>query len=227
VVNAVLERLFREREVVHRDGRRDRVVPPGVNARRGEYLFELVRAHRPALSLETGFAYGISALFIAEALRQNGSGRHIVIDPFERTRYDGLGLRHVEEAGLAQYVTFHEERSELCLPRLAGEGLRIDFAFVDGHHLFDYVVTECLLLARLLRVGGILVLDDTNLPSVGRACDFFANNRLDFEELTEGSRPGLLRSLFRNSLPPPPPLLRLFRRIRDEDLRVWNHFVPF
>jgi hypothetical protein len=37
----------------------------------------------------------------------------------------------------------------------------------------------------------------------------------------------LLRSLFRNSLPPPPPLLRLFRRIRDEDLRVWNHFVPF
>jgi predicted O-methyltransferase YrrM len=227
VVNAVLERLFREREVVHRDGRRDRVVPPGVNARRGEYLFELVRAHRPALSLETGFAYGISALFIAEALRQNGSGRHIVIDPFERTRYDGLGLRHVEEAGLAQYVTFHEERSELCLPRLAGEGLRIDFAFVDGHHLFDYVVTECLLLARLLRVGGILVLDDTNLPGVGRACDFFANNRLDFEELTEGSRPGLLRSLFRNSLPPPPPLLRLFRRIRDEDLRVWNHFVPF
>jgi predicted O-methyltransferase YrrM len=227
VVNAVLERLFREREVVHRDGRRDRVVPPGVNARRGEYLFELVRAHRPALSLETGFAYGISALFIAEALRQNGSGRHIVIDPFERTRYDGLGLRHVEEAGLAQYVTFHEERSELCLPRLAGEGLRIDFAFVDGHHLFDYVVTECLLLARLLRVGGILVLDDTNLPGVGRACDFFANNRLDFEELTEGSRPGLLRSLFRNSLPPPPPLLRLFRRIRDEDLRAWNHFVPF
>lgn len=227
MVNAVLERLFREREVMHRDGRRDRVVPPGVNARRGEYLFALVRAHRPALSLETGFAYGVSALFIAEALRQNGSGRHIVIDPFERTRYDGLGLRHVEEAGLAQYVTFHEEPSELCLPRLAGEGLSIDFAFVDGHHLFDYVVTECLLLARLLRVGGILVLDDTNLPSVGRACDFFAKNRLDFEELTEGSRPGLLRSLFRNSLPPPPPLLRLFRRIHDEDLRAWNHFVPF
>jgi predicted O-methyltransferase YrrM len=227
VVNAVLERLYREREVVHRDGRRDRVVPPGVNARRGEYLFELVRAHRPALSLETGFAYGVSALFIAEALRQNGSGRHIVIDPFERTRFDGLGLRHVEEAGLAQYVTFHEERSELCLPRLAAEGLRIDFAFVDGHHLFDYVVTECLFLARLLRAGGILVLDDTNLPGVGRACDFFAKNRPDFEELTESSRPGVLRGLFRNSLPPPPPLLRLFRRIRDEDLRAWNHFVAF
>ena len=227
MVNAVLERLYRENEVVHRNGRRDPVVPPGINARRGEYLFQLVRAHRPALSLETGFAYGVSALFIAEALRQNGSGRHIVIDPFERTRFDGLGLRHVVEAGLAQYVTLHEEPSELCLPRLAVEGLRIDLAFVDGHHLFDYVVAECLFLARLLRSGGILVLDDTNLPGVGRACDFFAKNRLDFEEVTESSRPGVLRSLFRSSLPPPPPLLRLFRQVTDEDPRDWNHFVPF
>ena len=150
MVNAVLERLYREKEVVHRDGHRCRVVPPGINARRGAYLFQLVRAQRPALSLETGFAYGVSALFIAEALRQNGSGRHIVIDPFERTRFDGLGLRHVEEAGLAQHVTFYEEPSELCLPRLIVEGLRIDFAFVDGRHLFDHVVAECLFLARLL-----------------------------------------------------------------------------
>ena len=227
MVNTVLERLYRERAVVHRDGRRYPVVPPGVNARRGDYLFQLVRSHRPALSLETGFAYGLSALFIAEALRQNGSGRHIVIDPFERTRFDGLGLRHVEEAGLAQQVTFYEEPSELCLPRLVREGLRIDLAFVDGHHLFDYVVTECLLLSQLLRVGGILVLDDTNLPAIARACDFFAANRPDFEELTESARPGVLRKLLRGALPPPPPLLRLFRRVADDDPRHWDHFVPF
>jgi len=223
VVNAVLQRLYREREVVHRNGRRYPVVPPGVNATRGEYLFQLVGAMRPATSLETGFGYGLSALFIAEALRQNRAGRHIVIDPFERTRFDGLGLRHVEEAGLEDYVTFHEEPSELCLPRLVREGLGIDFAFVDGHHLFDYVVMECLFLGQLLRVDGLLVLDDTNLPGIARACDFFAKNRSDFEELTESA----LRRLFRRSLPPPPRLLRLFRRVGDEDPRDWNHFVPF
>jgi predicted O-methyltransferase YrrM len=227
VVNAVLERLYREQEVVHRNGRRYPVVPPGINAKRGEYLFQLVRALRPAASLETGFAYGMSALFIAEALRQNGTGRHIVIDPFELTRFDGLGLRHVEEAGLAGYVTFHEEPSELRLPRLVREGLRIDFAFVDGHHLFDYVVTECLFLGQLLRAGGLLVLDDTNLPGVARACDFFAKNRSDFEDLTEGSHPGVLRRLVRSSLPPPPRLLRLFRRVGDGDPRDWNQFVRF
>jgi hypothetical protein len=75
MVNAVLERLYRDGEVVHRDGRR-------------------------AVTLETGFAYGMSALFLAEALRQNGGGRHIAIDPFASSRFDRLGLAHLEEAGL-------------------------------------------------------------------------------------------------------------------------------
>jgi hypothetical protein len=110
----------------------------------------------------------------------------------------------LEEAGLGTIVTLYEEPSELCLPRLVTEGLRVDFAFVDGHHLFDYVVTECLFLGKLLPRGGLLVVDDANLPAIGRACDFFSTNRGDFEEITEATRPGVLRRLFRSTLPPPP-----------------------
>jgi predicted O-methyltransferase YrrM len=226
MVNAVLERLYREKEVVHRDGRRKQVIPPGLPLARGEYLFRLVRDRRPRVTLETGFAYGISALFIAEALRQNGAGRHIVIDPFERTRFDGLGLAHLEEAGLAGRVTFYEEPSQLCIARLVQEGLRVDLAFVDGHHLFDYVIADCLLAAQLLEKDGLLVVDDTNLPAIARACDFFATNRADFEELTDGARPGILRRLVADT-PAPPKLFRLFRRIAERDVRNWDHFVPF
>jgi predicted O-methyltransferase YrrM len=39
-----------------------------------------VRELRPELTLEIGFAYGVSTLFITEALRQNGRGHHIVVD---------------------------------------------------------------------------------------------------------------------------------------------------
>jgi len=226
MVNAVLERLYREKEVLHRDGRRKPVIPPGLPLVRGEYLFRLVRDRRPEVTLETGFAYGISALFIAEALRQNGAGRHIVIDPFELSRFDGLGLAHLEEAGLAERVTFYEEPSQLCLARLVQEGVGVDLAFVDGHHLFDYVIADCLLAAQLLGRDGLLVVDDTNLPAIARACDFFATNRPDFEELTDGARPGLLRRLV-ESMPPPPKLFRLFRRIAERDARNWDHFVPF
>jgi predicted O-methyltransferase YrrM len=227
MVNAVLERLYREKEIVHRNGRRMPIVPPGVTPQRGEYLFELVRALKPRVTLETGFAYGISTLFIAEALRRNGGGRHHAIDPFERTRFDGRGLDHVAEAGLADLVAFHEEPSELCLPRLLREGVRVDLAFVDGHHLFDYVIVDCLFLGRLLPKGGVIVMDDTNLPGVGRACDFFAANRRDFEELTDGARPGLLRRLVGVNLPTPPKLFRVFRRTCDDDPRDWNDFVAF
>jgi predicted O-methyltransferase YrrM len=227
MVNAVLERLYREKEIVHRNGRRMPIVPPGVTPQRGDYLFRLVRELRPRVTLETGFAYGISTLFIAEALRQNGGGRHYAIDPFERTRFDGRGLDHLVEAGLADYVTFCEEPSELCLPRLVREGVRVDLAFVDGHHLFDYVVTDCLFIGRLLPKGGLMVMDDTNLPGVARACDFVASNRPDFEELTDGSRPGLLRRLVEGTVPPPPKLFRVFRRTADDDPRDWNDFVAF
>src|SRR5262249_16834966 len=92
MVNPVLERLYQANVVTHRDGRQKPLCPPGMTPEQGEYLFALIRALRPSLTLEIGFAYGLSTLFIAEGLRQNGSGHHLTIDPNERERFDGLGL---------------------------------------------------------------------------------------------------------------------------------------
>lgn len=71
------------------------------------------------------------------------------------------------------------------------------------------------------------MIDDTNLPAIARACDFFSTNRPDFEELTDGARPSMLRRLMEGTAPPPPKLFRLFRRIAEQDSRNWDHFVPF
>lgn len=234
MVNAVLERLYRDNAVEHRDGKRRTLCPPGITVDRGEYLFKLVRALRPERTLEIGFAYGVSTLFITEALRQNGLGHHIVIDPNQNRRFDGLGLRHLEEAGLRPWVTFHEEPSDVCLPRLVTEGVRLDLAFNDSGHLFDHVITEFLFLARLLRTGAPLVVDDPGLPGVKRACEFVATNRRDFTEVSGGPPPGFFRRLFdRHPIPPPPcnaggkPLFRVFQKALDDDPRDWNDFTPF
>lgn len=234
MVNDVLERLYRDNAVVYRDGKRRPLCPPGVTPDRGEYLFRLVRELRPALTLEIGFAYGLSTLFIAEALRQNETGHHIVIDPNERRRFDALGLKHLDEAGLSSWVTFREEPAELCLPRLVDQGVCLDLAFNDSGHLFDHVITEFVFLARLLRTGAPLVFDDPGLPGVERACGFIATNRPDFAEVVDAAPLGMLRSLFdRRAIPPPPlgprgrPLLRVFRKIADDDPRDWNDYTPF
>jgi predicted O-methyltransferase YrrM len=227
-MNAVLERVYRDRAVVDSRGRRREIFPTALGPERARYLFELVRARRPARTLEIGFAYGLSTLAIAEALRQNGEGHHLVIDPKERTHFDGIGLRHVAEAGLADWITFYEEPAELCLPRFVTEGVRVGFAFDDSDHLFDHVLTEFLFTATLLERGGVVVFDDDPLPGVSRACDFIATNRPDFTEIGREPVARGLRALFRVAPAPPPPKgMRAFQKVAAEDPRGWKDFTPF
>jgi hypothetical protein len=122
------------------------------------------------VSLEIGCAYGVSTLYICETLAraQQGSARHIVIDPFQSTQWRGIGRKNIRDAGFQALVDFREERSEVVLPRLLAEGVTLDFAFVDGWHTFDQVLVEFYYLNRLLRLGGVIAFDDANRRSVNR-----------------------------------------------------------
>lgn len=62
------------------------------------------------------------------------------------------------------------------LPRFVGEGRRFDLAFVDGNHRFDGVFVDLVYLGRLIRPGGIVFVDDYQLPAVARATSFFVTN---------------------------------------------------
>jgi hypothetical protein len=134
--------------------------------------------------LETGLGYAVSTLFICEGLLANGSeGRHVAMDPYQleslaghRTRYDGVGLRTLEEAGVRDRVEFYAEGSEVVLPRLLAEGRRFDLAFIDGNHRFEGVFLDLIYAGRLLVEGGIVFVDDVQLPAVRRAVDFCISN---------------------------------------------------
>jgi hypothetical protein len=71
------------------------------------------------------------------------------------------------------------------LPRLVAEGRRFDLAFVDGNHRFDGVFLDLVYLGRLVRGGGIVFLDDYQLPAVARAVSFCTTNlRWTVEEVS-------------------------------------------
>jgi predicted O-methyltransferase YrrM len=73
-------------------------------------------------------------------------------------------------------VTLLRERSPIALPRLAGEGMSADAAFVDGSHVFHNVVVDLYYLQMIIRPGGLVVLDDYWWPGVATAARYFETN---------------------------------------------------
>lgn len=149
-----------------------------VSSAEGEALREWVRRERATRTIEVGLGYGIATLFLCEGLLANGEpdARHVAIDPYQATRFAGCGLQFLEEAGLTGLVEHHPEESQVVLPRLLSEGRSFDFAFVDGNHRFDAVFLDLVYLGRLVRPGGIVFVDDYQLPAISRAASFFLTN---------------------------------------------------
>lgn len=186
-------------------------------------LGRLVRRASPATSLEIGMAYGVSTLYICEALSALAHpARHIVVDPFQSTQWRGIGLRNIAQAGFASLVDFHETRSELLLPRLLESATSIQFAFIDGWHTFDQVMVEMYYVNRLLEPGGIVVFDDADRRSVNRAIRYFLN--YPNYEVIEAVRPPVsVAGRLRRGLARIPGVERILRTDllhRDWDLGV-------
>jgi len=59
---------------------------------------------------------------------------------------------------------------------LLNEGRRFDVAFVDGNHRFDGVFLDLIYLGRLVHGGGVIFLDDYQLPSIRKAVRFVTTN---------------------------------------------------
>jgi predicted O-methyltransferase YrrM len=178
-VRGVIERLLADGSAVARaDGVAHELFPVAIGEAEGQALAARVMRERAERTIEIGLGYGLSALFICEALIADGgtSPRHVAIDPNQHSRFSGCGLQFLEDAGVVDLVEFHPNGSEIVLPRLLQEGRPFDFAFVDGNHRFDAVLVDLFYLGRLVRPGSIVFLDDFQLPAIARAVSFFVSN---------------------------------------------------
>ena len=178
-VRTVIERLDRDGFVVaHADGSKHDVRTMSISTGEGEALRRWVSIENATQTLEIGLGYGVSALYICEGLVESGdpAARHVVLDPFQAGRFANCGLQVLEEAGVGPLVEHHAEMSQIALPAFLKEGRRFDFGFVDGNHRFDSVFVDLFFVGRLLRKGGVVILDDYNLPGIKRAVSFFQAN---------------------------------------------------
>jgi predicted O-methyltransferase YrrM len=161
-----------------RDGlTHDKLAHVSIGPEEGAALRDWVRREDARRTIETGLGFAVSTLFVCEGLLANGSdGRHVAIDPRLPNSHVDAGLRTLEQAGVRELVEFHAEGSEVALPRLLAEGRQFDLAFIDGNHRFEGVFLDLVYCGRLLGPGGIVFVDDMQLPAVRRAAAFCVSN---------------------------------------------------
>jgi predicted O-methyltransferase YrrM len=143
-----------------------------------DLLRDLLISVRAEAVVEVGLAYGSSALAIGEALVTVGRphARHVVIDPFQADVWSNAGRDLLSRAGLDPIVRFLPEASSTALPQLLTEGLVADAAFVDGSHRFHEVFVDLYYLRKIVRPGGLVVVDDDWTPSVRTAVRYYERN---------------------------------------------------
>jgi predicted O-methyltransferase YrrM len=149
-------------------------------------LAKLIRDLKPVDTLEIGLGTAASALVIAHGLRLNEDGiirSHTAIDPYQHL-LDDAGTVQIERAGLERYFALMRNQSLVALPELLAKGRQFDVIYIDGSHLFEHVFIDMFYSMRLLRTGGIMLLDDSTLPDIQKIVNFVRRNfKGKFEEL--------------------------------------------
>ncbi len=145
--------------------------------------------------IELGTGFGATTCVIAAALQEKSAGRVVTIDMIRHAPVNVelvsqyVGLRDlidivVDPLGynwhLAERIRAASTTGE-CIPEF-------DFCLLDGAHEFLPDALAFTLVAKLLKPGGTLVLDDVNfhLRQVPNWADFFANRsdrELDTEQI--------------------------------------------
>jgi predicted O-methyltransferase YrrM len=167
-MNPVLSEILRSGQVTDADGV-CRPLSDAIRQAGGQLIMQVFESVKPDASLETGFAYGVSTLFACSALEHNAKpARHIVIDPRQTADFDGIGLLNIKRAGYDRFVELREAPSEIALPELHQAKTRIQAAIIDGFHTFDHALVDFFYVNKMLDVGGVVIFDDVNMPSIAR-----------------------------------------------------------
>lgn len=174
-MNHVIDRVYTKKTVVGESGTCHQLHSE-IDRREGEFILNIIKENIEIKNtLEVGCAYGLSSMFICLGTKGRSGAHHTIIDPFQETDWDNVGLKHLKESNFDHFKLI-EKKSEFALPRLLEdmEG-KFDFIFIDGNHTFDHTLIDCFYSSRLLRVGGYLVIDDVCFPSIKRVVDYFLN----------------------------------------------------
>jgi predicted O-methyltransferase YrrM len=150
----------------------------------GNLLYSLARSTKAQTVVEFGTSFGISTIFLASAVRDNGAGK-IITTEFEPEKAE-QAKRNLTAAGLERWVEF---RVGDALETLSDPPREIDMIFLDGAKSLYFGILK--LLEPQLRSGGIVASDNTDHDGTAAFLDYIRNCRNGYTSaaiLTSGER---------------------------------------
>lgn len=227
--NEVLKRMYATRQVLDAEGN-PRPLHSTIAPAYADALYCFVLQHKPRVAVEIGMSYGASTLGILTALRESGSGGKLIsIDPYQNRHEKGIGLLNVRRSGLESQHEFIEKPSYVALPELLAKPLRVDFAYIDGWHTFDYALLDFFYLDKMMGPGGVIAFNDCGWRAIHHVVKFVKTHR-KYKELDVGLSPSyrsrnLLFALIKR-IEGRSGTDRYFRKIEEWE-PTWNFFKRF
>lgn len=137
--------------------RRMKDVALPVSREDGVLLYMLARITRAKSIVEFGMSFGISTIYLAAALRDNGGGR-LITSEFEPSKV-ARGRASIDAAGLLDLVDIREGDALETLGRNLPDA--IDLLFLDGAKGLYLDILR--LVGERLRPGGLIVADNADM----------------------------------------------------------------
>lgn len=127
-----------------------------VSPEAGRFLYAVARASRPGAIVEFGTSFGISAIYLAAAVRDRGEGKVITTElhPGKAQK----AREYIRDAGLADFVDLREGDALETLKDIQG---KVSLVFLDGWKYLYLPVLK--LLEPALTLGALVVADDLDL----------------------------------------------------------------
>lgn len=202
---AILDEMYSATKLKGADGLVEIDSITRIDKTAGSELNRLVRENETTKSLEIGLAYGFSTIWIMDALSPDGS--HIALDPFQSSYWHGVGATQARRLSSKRFQLL-EEYSIHALSDFIRARESFDFIFIDGNHRFDDVLVDFYLADQVLKVGGLLVLDDIWMASIRTVLAYVLANRAY------------------QIVPQRNDQMAALRKLKQDD-RDWRHFRPF
>jgi predicted O-methyltransferase YrrM len=144
-------------------------------------LHHLIVMQRPELVLEIGTHRAGTTEVMARALWETGRGHVETIDPFGAEACPPRVAALPEQ--IRRHISFYAVNSAAHFDQAIGRGVLFDMVLIDGSHELEFALFDLLCSARIMRPGGLIVLDNIEQPGPRYATMLFLKDHPQWRDI--------------------------------------------